>query len=77
MNLLPPRVLRGIPPDDAELLEVVAPAARVLAEAPFHIPFIVDARPVPRVEARVLHDEFLRAVGHLAQARPVGRDRVM
>ena len=64
-SLLPPRVLRGIPPDDAELLEVVAPATWVLAEAPFHIPFIIDARPVPRVEARVLHDQFLRAVGHL------------
>ena len=70
-------MLRGIPPDDAELLEVVAPATWVLAEAPFHIPFIVDAGTVPRVEARVLHDQFLRAVGHLAQARAVGRDCVM
>ena len=66
-------MLRGIPPDDAELLEVVAPATWVLAETPFHIPFIINSRPVPRVEARILHDQFLRAVGHLAQARPVGR----
>ena len=68
---------RGIPPHDAELLEVLAPAARVLAEAPFYVALIINSRQVPRVEARVLDDQLLRAVGHLAQARAVGRDRVV
>ena len=62
---------RGILPDDAELLEVLAPTARVLAASSL-VTLIVDARWFPR-RSHVFSTTSFCEPGHLAQARPVGR----
>ena len=64
-------MLRGIPPDDAELLEVLAPATCIFAEAPFYVALVVDACVEIKFRAPRLDGvRFVCAAAHVFAYKP-------